>query len=102
MWKLLLVLFGLVVFTSPALGQTIKIPLACAPAISQGQHLREKFKEDPVGYGATSGGAMAELWVSEENDTWTITLRMPNGVLCLVASGDGWRKSPEKVKGISS
>ncbi len=100
MWRFALVLVGLMVLSSASYGQTVRVPLACAPEEFQDRHLREKFKEEPVGYGATSGGAMAELWVSEENDTWTITLRLPNGLLCLLASGDGWRKAPERMKGI--
>ncbi len=102
MWRFVLVLGGMLWMTIPAHGQNIRIPVPCTLEALQEQHLRGNYKEETVGYGVTSAGTMAELWISEENDTWTITLRLPNGYLCLLASGSGWRELPAKMKGIRS
>lgn len=103
MWRLLVVL-GIIGIASPALGQrNNSLPLACAPSLIQEQALREKYKEESVAFGVIDGGSLlAELWVSEENDTWTITLRTVEGTLCGVLTGKGWRDAPERVKGIRS
>ena len=33
---------------------------------------------------------MLEVFASAETGTWTITLTMPGGPTCLVASGEAW------------
>ncbi len=100
MWRFVFV--GLMVLSSTAYGQGRNfIPLRCAPEIIQEQVLREKYKEEPVAFGVVDGGTLlAELWISEENDAWTITLRTIEGTLCGVMTGKGWKEVPKKVKGI--
>ena len=103
MWWFGLVLVGMLIWATPVHGQALRTTtVACAPQELQDQHLRKKYKEVPIAQGPTSGGALAELWVSKENDTWTFTLRLPSGQLCLLATGYGWRKVPAEIEGIRS
>lgn len=102
MWRFVGILGVVLGMTTPARSQTIQIPIPCALEDLQEQHLRGKYKEAPVGYGVTSAGSMVELWRSEENDTWTVTLRLPNGYLCVMVSGSGWRELPARMKGVAS
>jgi hypothetical protein len=62
--------------------------------------LKDKYQEDPAGFGLTGNGAVVELMTSE-NGSWTLMLSFPNGRSCLMATGDGWElwKNMKKVAG---
>jgi len=55
-------------------------------------HLAKKYHEAPVAVGLTSGGGLIEVLSSGTGETWTIIVSNPDGVSCLVAAGEGWRK----------
>ena len=38
---------------------------------------------------------MLELYASPETGTWTILVPLPNGLSCLVASGEAWERVAE-------
>ena len=50
--------------------------------------LAAEFGEHRRAGGLVPGNRMMELFVSEENGTWTLMISAPNGVACLVATGD--------------
>ena len=102
MWWFVGVLGGMVMVASPTHAEIIQIPIACASAELNEQILRDKYKEEAVAVGVTNGNSLVELWVSEENDTWTLMLRMTNGRLCMFSAGSGWRDLPAVPKGIRS
>ena len=52
-------------------------------------HLRKNHKEAPSSIGITSTGQILEVLTSETG-TWTIILTHPNGLTCMVASGEAW------------
>ena len=54
-------------------------------------HLAEKYKEATVAVGVTNGGGLVEVLSSGDGRTWTIIVSSPNGVTCLLATGEGWR-----------
>ncbi len=51
--------------------------------------LAEGYAESPVAMGLVSNGSVLEVLASE-NGTWTIIVTMPNGLSCVVASGEAW------------
>ena len=56
--------------------------------------LESKYGEVPVAIGVTggvAGGALIELLTAKDGMTWTLILTSPQGLSCLVASGEGWR-----------
>lgn len=55
-------------------------------------HLAKKYQEAPVAVGLTSGGGLIEVLSTGSGETWTIIVSNPDGVSCLVAAGEGWRK----------
>jgi hypothetical protein len=57
--------------------------------------LDQKYKEIPVGMGNGSG-YLLEVFVSD-NGTFTVISSYPNGMSCLLASGNDW-KEVEKPK----
>lgn len=49
--------------------------------------LAERYGETRHGAGLAANNVMMELYASDATGIWTITITMPTGVMCLVASG---------------
>ena len=71
-----------------------------APALAQAQsqnncgnrevvvdRLSSKYGESRQSIGMAPKGRVVEVFASLETGTWTITVTTPNGITCLVASG---------------
>ena len=41
--------------------------------------------------GITSGGRLVELLRTKDGMTWTLIVTAPNGMACLIASGESWQ-----------
>lgn len=79
-----LVLVGSMAFAAPP----------CGPrALVVGQ-LADQYGESRRGLGLAGNAAVVELYVSE-TATWTVTVTMPDGRTCLLASGEGWENIPD-------
>ena len=53
--------------------------------------LKQNYNETVYGVGETNGGgSITELLLAPNGKTWTITVVLPNGVTCLMASGKDW------------
>jgi len=52
--------------------------------------LTGKYGEVRRGIGLAGSGAVVELHSSPATGTWTMTVTLPSGVTCLIASGQGW------------
>ena len=98
--------FRAAAFVAFALLAVGALPLGSGPASAQGapavcrardgllSQLESKYGEVPVAIGVTggvTGGALIELLTAKDGMTWTIILTTPQGVSCLIASGEGWR-----------
>ena len=53
--------------------------------------LAEGYGETRHGIGLGQNGSMVELYASTETGTWTITVTLPGGSTCIVASGESWQ-----------
>lgn len=51
--------------------------------------LEQKYAEHPIAMGLTDKGAVLEVFASK-NGSWTFLVTMPNGLSCIVASGQSW------------
>lgn len=87
------------------------LALACllpATALAQAQNcgsrdqvierLASKYGESRQSIGMAPQGRVVEVYASDETGTWTITVTMPNGVTCLVASGQSYENLDESVE----
>jgi hypothetical protein len=74
----------------PSEALTQPLPHGCAKRTEVVRILRENFDEHPVGHGLANSGALAELFSSSKG-TWTIVATSPNGVSCMVGSGESWQ-----------
>ena len=82
--------------------------LAAAPADAQGARhcgdrdrivarLAESFGESRQSIGLGANNSVMEVFASTETGTWTITVTMPNGVTCLIATGQAFETLNEEV-----
>ena len=65
--------------------------------------LEKEYGEQARAMGLAQDNTVMEVYASEESGTWTLTVTMPNGLTCLVASGKSFETiAPTKVKGASA
>lgn len=72
----------------------------CGPTGMVEKQLTEKYKESIVGAGIVNGGVLFTL-VNPETGTFTILLRRPDGMTCIVMSGTGYTIQDPPQKGLS-
>ena len=81
----------------PAYGQEQR-QQKCGPAEGAIKGLADKYHEVPVWAGLVSGGKAIIMTFQSPEGTWTQVAMLPNGMACLLASGDKGRtiKAPGK------
>lgn len=62
------------------------------------ERLSEKYGESRQSIGMAPKGRVVEIYASLETGTWTITVTSPNGITCLVASGQSFENLEEPVE----
>ena len=70
---------------------------SCAPRETVVQRLAESYGETRHGIGIGSNNQVMEVFASRETGTWTITVTMPNGMTCLMASGQAFETLAEAL-----
>jgi len=83
------------------------LTLAAAPAAAQSRNcaprdmvikrLAEKYGESRQSIGMGQQGMVMETFASGETGSWTITVTTPNGMTCLVASGQSYEVLAEAL-----
>ena len=68
---------------------------ACAPRERVLDRLGTTYGETRRGAGLAGSQAMVELFASDATGTWTMTVTLPDGRMCLVASGTDWQPLDE-------
>lgn len=71
---------------------------ACAKRTDAVTHLASKYEEAPVAIGIANNGGVLEV-LSSEKGSWTILVTMPNGVSCMLATGQSWEALEPVVAG---
>lgn len=77
----------------PAPAQT-----SCAPRENVVKRLAEGYGESRQAMGLGGNNAVMEVFASEETGSWTITVTLPNGMTCLLASGQSFENVQEKIQ----
>lgn len=75
---------------TPAVSQN-----ACASRDQVLTRLSEKYGETRQSIGLAQNAGVFEVFASDETGSWTIVVTRPNGVTCLVASGQAFEQSAE-------
>lgn len=69
----------------------------CAPRESVLDRLASGYGETRQSMGLGANNHVVEVFASNETGTWTITVTMPNGLTCLVASGQAFEELAEAL-----
>lgn len=92
MWKTLALSACLALIAHTAAAQTQQGRPQCNDRKQVLDLLAKKYKEAPVASGVTNNGGLVEVLSDAKGGTWTIIVTTPQGVSCLVAAGEGWRR----------
>jgi hypothetical protein len=69
----------------------------CADRQTVLARLATGFGESRQSIGLAPNNSVVEVFASEETGTWTITVTLPNGMTCLVASGNSFETLAEAL-----
>ena len=64
-------------------------------------YLADKHNETPTEMGLASNGSVLEV-ISSESGSWTIIVTRPDGVSCMIASGQSWERLEPVILGSDS
>lgn len=82
---------GLILVTNAASAQVVS---PAGPQCAQREMvlttLADKYGETRRGMGIAANNGVMEVFASETSGSWTITVTMPDGMTCLVASGQSY------------
>ena len=67
-------------------------PRACAPRDVVVDRLAEGYGETRKSIGLGANNAVIEVFASDDSGTWTITATSPQGITCLIASGQAFER----------
>ena len=59
-------------------------------------NIQGRYGEVNTGVGLTGGGWLLQHWVNPETGSWSTTISSPNGTVCLLSAGQGWRDLPRE------
>ncbi len=65
-------------------------------AVSQ---LGQKYKEALIAQGINVAGALVQVWSTKDGKTWTVTIAIPGGPVCVLAQGTDWQVVPWMLTG---
>ena len=86
-----------------ALLLAVRAPASAAPICVTHKNVVEQlangFSEVPIAIALTRDGNVIEVFSGGDRATWTIVMTRPDGMSCLVASGDAWESLPRVVLG---
>ena len=69
----------------------------CAPREVVIERLANGYGETRQAIGLGAQGAVVEVFASDETGSWTITVTLPDGLTCLVASGQSYEALAEAL-----
>jgi hypothetical protein len=59
--------------------------------------LADRYGETRRSVGIAGQAAVMELYASDETGTWSITMTLPDGMMCLMASGSNYEVVTEEL-----
>ena len=79
---------------APASAQTV-----CMTHGEMTQELGRRNTESQIAMGLAGNGAVLEVFSSGDGATWSIVITTPDGVSCVVASGETWEQGERVALG---
>jgi hypothetical protein len=81
--------FGTVAMAPPAEAQ-----VSCGQRDKIVSKLELTYGESRTGAGLNGSTSIVEIWASAKTGTWTILMSRPDGISCVMASGESWETIP--------
>jgi hypothetical protein len=95
------IIFGAAALAPPTVAQAQG--LTCLPRAALIERLEGRYKEHLAGGGLQSPQQLLEVWASDETGSFTVFVTRPDGVACVVATGQHWNSvtaaAPDGVAG---
>ncbi|WP_166417799.1 hypothetical protein [Cochlodiniinecator piscidefendens] len=90
-------IFGAAALAPPATAQNART--YCAPRDTIVQTLMGRYAETLYAGGLQSQSNLLEVWSSPESGSFTILMTRPNGISCVMASGEHWHFETQRPAG---
>ncbi|OWU84051.1 hypothetical protein ATO6_15290 [Oceanicola sp. 22II-s10i] len=87
---------ALVIIAMVAPGRAQGVP--CAPRDALVASLRSNYGEARKALGIAADNRLLELFASEATGSWTITATSPDGLTCMIATGEAFQAVVEVVE----
>lgn len=87
---LALILAVMYVIATPSRSQAPPTQNPCAPTPGVTKMLKDRYGETPGAAAITDDGAPLLIFSNPKTGTFTITIRRPGGVTCLMTGGNSW------------
>lgn len=88
MLRILATAIALTAFANTAMAQAV-----CNERGKFLEQLSGGYAENTVGLGLVNNGSVLEIFASKKG-SWTILVTKPNGISCVVATGESWEEVP--------
>lgn len=72
-------------------------PPNCAARAAVVEQLASRYGESRRAIGIAANNAVMELFASAETGSWTLTVTLPSGLTCLLASGESFEALAEPL-----
>jgi hypothetical protein len=72
-------------------GIAVAAPMYCGPRKDVLAKLAGSLHQQPSSVALTSNGQLLEVLKSDTDLVWTILITSPQGLSCVIATGDGWQ-----------
>lgn len=92
-------ILGAAALAPPSGAQAQAQAITCMPRDALVARLKGSYKEDPAGGGLQNAQRLIEVWASRETGSFTVFVTRPDGVSCIVATGQHWRGATAAVPG---
>jgi len=90
---------GLLAMVVASAGPARAQGLPCAPVEAVTEHLKAQFGETPARIGQAADGAGLVIFENLEAGSSSVVVVRPDGMACLLATGQGWRAVKPRDKG---
>ncbi|MFU8776107.1 MAG: hypothetical protein ACNA7M_00360 [Roseovarius sp.] len=71
--------------------------MTCLPRADLVAALEERYNEHLAGGGMQSPQQLLEIWSSDQTGSFTVFVTRPDGVSCVVATGQHWNDAPPRL-----
>lgn len=82
------IIFGAAALAPPQSAQAQT--MTCLPRAALVERLEGRYNEHPAGGGLQNPQQLLEVWASDESGSFTVFVTRPDGVSCIVATGQNW------------